>query len=734
MASIRQSRVDEPPSADSGQKRLACRGQLARSARQETRGRVPRSRATRHYVTIHSSAPFTVATTTSKSPSAQAKPRSSAVLPDPGVKLQRAKTIRSGKQLPRVRAGIVAIRRQYGRVKLAGIGAKGFRNLSGFIPLYPGLAVAVGENNAGKSNLIDACRLLFEPEVGPAARLWITKGDFAHDGHGNRTTDTFELEAVFTELASAERARMVTCLSPSRGPSSARIRLRATLTSSGRVHTEWFGGDSDHPDIEQYAREAVSFTYLHPLRDAASDLRPGRSNRLGELVGALAPEGHPDRSQIEKIMSDANSSLSEVESVGIAQTRVQTRLSELTGGGRLSQSSDLVFAEPRFDRVITALRARVGSIGPVEITESGLGYSNMQYMSVLLSALEEPSDAALRLLLIEEPEAHLHPQLQDLLMRFLETASAADSQVVVTTHSPNLASGAKVERLTVLSRSDGGAELFARCIGEFGLDTGHLKHLRRFLDVTKSALLFSRGVILVEGLAEQLLLPAMADRLGRSLSEAGVCVVNVDGLAFRPFIELFGPDRLPIPCAVISDSDPQEVDPVPSEVDANVSDLPPTEETALAESAGDDLSEEEAVAAELSATAKSLVALGGDHLGVFLAEKTFEWDLVKAGNWEVVLEAFKHVKPRVSGWLKRDYVTSSWAERADAFLAKVEDEKGRFAQELAAEIDPPVAFTVPKHVEDAIFWATSKQVITSSERAESDAASLQTATADDTTV
>jgi putative ATP-dependent endonuclease of OLD family len=180
------------------------------------------------------------------------------------------------------------------------------RNLSGRIQLAGQLAILVGENNTGKSNVIDACRILFEAEPDPRARRGTTDEDFAHDASGNRMTDAFELEAELRDLDEGEQARMVTCLAPSLGAGCARLRVRARLRADGRVDTEWVGGDCDRPDLEHWAREAATFTYLHPLRDAAADLRPGRENPLVALLGALAPGAHPDRATIEEITTLAN--------------------------------------------------------------------------------------------------------------------------------------------------------------------------------------------------------------------------------------------------------------------------------------------------------------------------------------------------------------------------------------------------------------------------------------------
>lgn len=564
-------------------------------------------------------------------------------------------------------------------MRIAAIGARGFRNLNGRFPLAAPLAVLVGENNTGKSNVVDACRLLFEPEAGPHARRWITADDFAHDDTGDHVADSFELEAELVDLDESEQARLVTCLAPSVGPGCARLRMQARLRSDGRVDAEWFGGDADHPDIERWAREAITFTYLHPLRDAATDLRPGRDNRLVTLLRSLAPNGHPDRVEVEQIAQEANAAMQAVGVLQIAKTRIQDRLDGLAGRGRLGQRSDLAFAEPRFDRAVGALRALAGTASPLEIRENGLGYNNLLYMAVLLSALAEQSDAALRVLLVEEPEAHLHPQLQDLLMRYLESETSAGTQVIVTSHSPNFASAARVERLTVMTRESPDAPVVARMPAAFGITDIQLAHLRRFLDVTKAALLFARGVILVEGVAEQLLIPAIAQQMGRPLSRSGVAVINIGGVAFPPFTELFGSDRLPYRCAVISDADP-----------------------------GTDGDEEGADPA-LSARAAALASRERDNLLVRLAERTLEWDIVAAGNWDVAISALTPIKPRVAAALATQHEHSDSRARAEAVLAKVEDVKGRFAQELVGLLESGQEMNVPTYLAEAIRWVTSDQ-------------------------
>jgi putative ATP-dependent endonuclease of OLD family len=302
-----------------------------------------------------------------------------------------------------------------------------FRNLNTTIELCHPLAVLVGENNAGKSNVIDALRAVLEPEAGPRARQWLREEDFAHDGHGNPVGDELELEVRLGGLTKTEQARMVTCLSPKDGAGTAKLRLKAMIGPGGRIQTQWFGGDSEQPDVERHARDAVRFVYLHPLRDAAADLRPGRDNRLVPLIKALAPEGHTDHQKFIDAAELANQALDSIGAIVNARKHVADRLGAMTGHGRFAQQSTLAFEDPRFDRVVSALRAKIGDLAALEMDENGLGYNNLLYMSVLLAALAAPQDEepTLRVLLVEEPEAHLHPQLQDLLMRFRRARPSA---------------------------------------------------------------------------------------------------------------------------------------------------------------------------------------------------------------------------------------------------------------------------------------------------------------------
>jgi putative ATP-dependent endonuclease of OLD family len=167
-------------------------------------------------------------------------------------------------------------------------------------------------------------------------------------------------------------------------------------------------------------------------------------------------------------------------------------------------------------------------------------------------------DEGNKMLLIEEPEAHLHPQRQLRVMKTLqEQAAEKGIQIIVTTHSPNLASAVDLENIVLIH----GNRAFSMAKQETKLVESDYRFLQRFLDVTKANLFFARGVMIVEGDAENILIPTLAKLMGRDFTKNGVSIVNVGGVGLRRYARIFQrmnvekDGRLRIPVACLTDLD-----------------------------------------------------------------------------------------------------------------------------------------------------------------------------------
>ncbi|MDO8742161.1 MAG: AAA family ATPase [bacterium] len=551
------------------------------------------------------------------------------------------------------------------------------------------LTVLVGENNGGKSNILDAIRLLTAPLNGRRER-------YAEDTDLRHGSDPahFEIAGRYDDLSDTLKGLLISAVpDPTKNIAAFGCRYEPRPGRGARGRYSSWAGKFDTTEPESGSTDLIRHVYLPALRDAHQALGSGGATRVMALLRHFLPEAEQQQF-IDEVQRGANMP----DVLTRMNTDIGDALTELTSGVR-PQTAQVNFGSESVQDIARDLRFKIGDSGGAldEIRTSGLGYSNLLYMATVIVELTKAKEADLTLFLVEEPEAHLHPQLQMMVLEFLlEKATASFSrdpisgqpegriQVIVSTHSPNLTAWASPKHLVVVRshRSNGDLVPSTACVpvSSLGLPDPVLSKINRYLDVTRSALLFGSHAALVEGIAEALLLPLFARKFVLSndrdalLRFRGTVLVPIDGVDFRPYVETLlrahRETRIADRVVVITDADP-----------------------ALAGNRKTDL---ETLATELGAR---------DNLHVFTNEVTLEYELFTAGNRDLLKTVFLCLRPRSETVWDAMITAKPEAEQAQAFVDLITTSrvrKGDFAQELAARIETGEALQVPEYLQQAI--------------------------------
>jgi putative ATP-dependent endonuclease of OLD family len=605
-------------------------------------------------------------------------------------------------------------------VHLAKLVIKNFRKLKhAELSFQAGLNVLVGGNNVGKTAVVDALRALLAGHDEPYPRLG---EDDVHRPNGGAPSGDIVFEYVFSGLSLDDEADFLAALVPgASGGLDAHIKIRySDADKVGRLRAKRWGGENEDVGLTADMMENLRGVYLPPLRDASQGLKPGRTSQLARLLQLLADDAGIDG--INKALQELDGKLK--AHLPIMSTHDAINFQHKTMlGPQFAQLLDVGLSASDFKSLKSRLSLLVDSF---EIEQNGLGFNNLVYMAVVLSELTKNPDSCYRGLIVEEPEAHLHPQLQAVLLQYLQSIQVIEGekpvQLFVTSHSPNFASIADLDSLVCLVDTGAAVETFLPRSVVF--KKGKREKLERYLDVTRAELFFARRVIFVEGAAELMMINTLAKRVGCNLRQHGVSLISVEGLNFDSFLPLFGDAALKIPVAVLTDADPVPPKAEPqAEVDAvavgSMSLPAPAVESAGAfeEEEDEEDADTESVypapgdAIIVSANTAKMKRCEDAYVKVFYGLKTFEYDLaLEATNRTAMLMALAELHPRIA----KSLAVTVDVEIGDAAKAKAlfcgmferpknNVKKGSFAQSLAQVIsDDKVAFTVPTYIQAAI--------------------------------
>lgn len=620
------------------------------------------------------------------------------------------------------------------------------------IKLNPNLNVLIGENGAGKTCIISAVRQLFNDSE--SGYYSISDKDFYKAIDNSTISESFSITANFSGLNEQEKVTYLSWYTENEN-----IELGIVVENKeryGRYSKQIWGGINKQKVVDTELYDLAYCIYLPPLRDAESKLQDGRQSRLSRLMKALcrkqlktcSEQGneHPLVTRVKEF----NSEISQEEEFSIldANRRISESLKNAIGES-FSQATQIHFSEVNFSRIVEGLRLVFFPSHDADdasvfrsLEENSLGYNNLLYIASILAELVlDDGDEIYKILLIEEPEAHLHPQLQIRLLQYLsEVAKNKNIQVVVTTHSTVLSSSISYKSLIHISR---GEDVIATPLIECNITKDSSEFIDRWLDVTKSNLFFSRGIILVEGIAEAILIPVLAKRyfielgLGsKSLDDYGISVINQNGIYFRHFIQFFcninaslesiiyderdqssdviesvdscyeveNKDLLietdvaigrnvPIKCAGITDNDP------PKDAKPHAHNLIVGKNHALKLMKEINKSDCARLYASPYKTLEYDFAIEGENLNIMASILYSKWPT--EGRYKSKLLSIK----------EKDWKNETESNKADAstiILHCIEANyigKGWFAQMLAEKIqDPALVISIPEYIKNAIDW------------------------------
>ncbi|AJA69343.1 putative ATP-dependent endonuclease of the OLD family [Myroides sp. A21] len=623
-----------------------------------------------------------------------------------------------------------------------------------------GINTIIGENGSGKTNLFKAIRLLLEDTSLPYAYK-LSEGDFNRSlgknnwkGHWiiisiefDELNDDETIQSLFIHQAGiaeenfVEKATYNLFFRP-----KADIRHKMSELHPGDVHglqsllehitiqdhyETFFSGKSsvDFSDPEVYKElvgdfenvifpssidssrfgakiphqmsvaKEISFTFIQALRDVVSDFHNNRTNPLLTLLKNKSGEiKEGDYQPISDLVNSLNQNIETLPDIQNIRNDIKSTIQDAVGLTYSPSSLSIKSSVPsEAEKLLQSLKLFIGE--PEEeyeggINELSLGGANLIFLTLKLLEFKyrKSKDSFANFLIIEEPEAHIHNHIQKTLF---DKLNYSDTQIIYSTHSTQISEVSNVEKINILAKKQNFAEVYQP---SKGLEKENINQIQRYLDAVRTNLLFAKGVILVEGDAEEILIPIMIKKtLGLSLDELGISLINIRSTGFENVAQLFHDERIRRKCAILTDLDS-------AICDTTIHD----DDSSTIKKYKNKVANSEKKGAERKLKLTDFTK-DNQWIEVFYSDHTFEVDFIKAGNsWEVIQTLEQVYKDKDTAEISKKELeseeVSSYGKRI-LTMAKQEG-KGWFAIMLGDHIF--YRTILPEYIVHAVFFAKEK--------------------------
>lgn len=573
-------------------------------------------------------------------------------------------------------------------MNISNVYVKNFRNFEEFnIKFTNGFQTIVGENNIGKSNFYYAIRLILDKYLSYKDRN-LEKKDFYNfedldinshivislDLYGEDLSHFPNLHALNTSQHTARITYIFVHKSKfnNNGTTFDEIKIddfRWKLYGAGNSYV--LDDILDLNEIHFNDIEGINLFYINAFRNIYNDIQ-GRSKSLLSQYCISRENSDTELNSLKTILDTASTQLNGLTFIPDIKEKIEGTHEDVVGES-FSYPLSLEFKSEFDEDIWNQLNLYYDHNGQnIPIDLLGLGQKNIIYLSLFISRLRNEYDQhELNILLIEEPESHLHPQLQKILFSNLQDLN--NVQVFMTSHSTHIASDCEYKNLNVMFRNlEDKVKSFSPFTSNI-LVNREPQFLKRYLDATRSELFFASGVIFVEGIAEQFLIPIIAKEiLGVDLLEHNISVVSIHCRYFDPFLKLLQDDGFEVPSSVIIDGDSGEI---------------PEGQT------------------ETTAVRNARALEVEDRIKVYSGTDTLEIDLFHNLhiNNSYLSDCFTNLGHSQS---YNNLITAvqNGGNWGDELIKRIDGTitKGRFAQELSLNID--ANFEIPSYIEDAIIF------------------------------